>query len=103
MNKPTIDLHNLNGVGKHIDQNDVWHALDRFIRQTKLNKARQIKSGICVPISIIVGKGLQSKNLIQGKNPLRFHTEEYLKMCGYSWKNPNFLTGSEGTIIAEII
>jgi hypothetical protein len=103
MNKPTIDLHSLNGFGKYIDQHDVWHALDKFIVQTKLNKARQIKSGLHVQIAIIVGKGLQSKNLIEGKNPLRYFAESYLNTCNYKWKTADFLGGGDGTIFAEII
>ncbi len=103
MNYPTIDLHHLNGHGKVVSENDVWLALDRFIVKTKLEKSRQIQSGIHVKICIIVGKGLQSKNLIQGKNPLRYYTENYLNLCGYAHRNGGYFTGQDGAIVAEII
>lgn len=103
MNNTTLDLHHLNGKGNPVNEQDVWLALDRFIVKIKLENTRQIKSGLCVKINIIVGKGLQSKNLINGKNPLRYFTENYLNLCGYNYKDGDYFTGQNGTIIASII
>jgi len=103
MNYPVVDLHNLNGRGRPVDQNDVWTALDQFINKIKTKNASKIRAGIAVKITIIVGKGLQTKKFIEGKNPLRYYGEGYLNLCGYSWRNGQYGEGENGVIIAEIV
>ena len=98
-----MDLHNLNGKGNSITENDIWIALDRFINNVKLQNSRQIKTEIPVKICIVVGKGLQSKNFINGKSILRFHTEKYLDKCGYSWRDGHYNQGGTGAILADIL
>jgi hypothetical protein len=103
MNYPALDLHHLNGIGKTITQEDVWLALDKFISKIKIQNNKKIRYGQHVKINIIVGKGLQSKNLINGKNPLRYFAENYLNLCGYTFKDGEYFNGQNGTIVAEII
>ncbi|MEI6728403.1 MAG: Smr/MutS family protein [bacterium] len=102
-NYSSIDLHHLNGRGQPVGQNEVWLSLDQFISKIKTQNAGKIKSGIGVKIIVIVGKGLQTKKFIQGKNPLRFYAESYINACGYSWRNGEYGEGESGVIVVEIV
>lgn len=51
---------------------------------------------------IIVGKGHNSRRHIQGKNPLRFYTEEYLQILGLRFYQAPEWQGGSGVIITEI-
>jgi hypothetical protein len=48
---------------------------------------------------IIVGKGLNSQNFIQGKNPLRFYTENYLAQLNINFKDTDFTWDLSPTIL----
>ncbi len=96
-----IDLHNLNGAGKSIDQSDVWNAIESFLVKARHKHAQKLKKGFVVNLGIIVGKGVRSKNWINGKNPLRYYAEEYLDHCGHSWRNGRIGEGEEGVIVVE--
>jgi len=96
-----VDLHDLNGPSKSIDQSDVWNALDSFLSKVKNKHAQKLKKGFVINLGIVVGKGVRTKNWINGKNPLRHYTEEYLNHCGYSWRSGRQGEGEEGIIVVE--
>jgi hypothetical protein len=86
----TLDLHHLRfGAGESVEE-CVNRKLDNFMSRYLLCKS--------VDITIIVGKGLGSKKTINGKNPLRYYTEVYLKNLGCEWTNGDFMTGQEGSL-----
>jgi hypothetical protein len=85
-----LDLHELNFFPKETPKEAVNRELDRFF-----TKWLMVKS---VNLTIIVGKGLGSKKLINGKNPLRFYTEEYLNLLQIEWRNEKDWFGQEGVI-----
>jgi hypothetical protein len=87
----TLDLHHVKPTKGETVEEAVIRILDRFMVRFLTKKT--------VDISIIVGKGLGSKKLIQGKNPLRYYTEQYLIRVGCTWTNGNIYSeGQEGVI-----
>ncbi|GAB4145979.1 MAG: hypothetical protein OHK0017_06190 [Patescibacteria group bacterium] len=66
--------------------------LDRFLRPYLQSKNFR---GTAV---ILVGRGLNSQRYIQGKNPLRYYTEQYLLRLGLSFANASVNQGGEGAI-----
>jgi hypothetical protein len=86
----TLDLHNLKPIPSESIQEAVYRVLDRFMSRQLLKKT--------VDLTIIVGKGLGSKKFINGKNPLRYYTEQYLIQAGCEWSNGDWQTGQEGVI-----
>jgi hypothetical protein len=97
----SIDLHNLNGIGKSVSQNDVRNVLDDYFQKMAQKFSLKLKKGFVVKLGVIVGKGTRSKNTINGKNPLRAFTEEYLNQVGYNWRNGRFGEGEDGVIVVE--
>lgn len=61
-------------------QDEVELELDRFLTPFLTSKSSNRK------ITIVVGRGLNSTRLIEGKNPLRFYTEQYLQKLGMNWR-----------------
>ena len=51
---------------------------------------------------IITGKGIHSKHFIEGKNPLRYYTENYLDKIGFAWKYADAKHGSYGAILVQV-
>ena len=98
----TIDLHNLNGVGQTVDEHDVWNAIENFLGKMRQKHAQKLKKGFKIKLGIVVGKGVRSKNKINGKNPLRFYTEQYLNHCSFEWRNGRFGEGEDGVIVVEL-
>ena len=56
-----IDLHDVNGRGNPISEQDVWNVLDNFILTMEHKYSMKLKKGFAVKIGIIVGKGVRSK------------------------------------------
>jgi Smr domain len=77
----------------HIQQ-EVEVLLDRFLLPY-MNKKN-------ITLRIVVGKGINSNTNINGKNPLRFYTEQYLKSLGFNYRNGSYNEGQEGVIIVEL-
>ena len=71
-------------------QDSVFKILDRFMTRHLLCKTADL--------TIIVGKGLGSRSVIEGKNPLRYYTEKYLEKVGCAWTNGDFWNGQDGCI-----
>ena len=89
-NQYTLDLHHLKlNYGENV-QEAVYRILDNFMSRTLMARTADL--------TIIVGKGLGSKHFIDGKNSLRFYTEQYLSMVGCTWTNGDYTTGQEGVI-----
>jgi hypothetical protein len=93
MKNQTLNLRGIDFQNDPNIQNSIEVILDGFL-VSFLNKKN-------LNLSIIVGKGVNSKNLIKGKNILRFYTENYLNILGLSWRNGNYFEGQEGVIIVE--
>ena len=79
---PTLDLHHISldydlSVEFQIQSKIQTFLLPHLQRQTFIAK-------------IIVGKGLNSQNFIQGTNPLRFYTQNYLTTLNISFKDTDF-------------
>ena len=96
-----VDLHNLNGAGQTVDEHDVWNAIEEFLNKMRQKHAQILKKGFVIKVGIVVGKGVRSKNKINGKNPLRFYTEQYLDHCEYGWRNGRVGEGEDGVIVVE--
>ena len=72
---------------------EVEGYLDRFLR-LYLYRER-------VALRIVVGKGINSSSSIQGTNPLRYYTEQYLRRLDLPHRNGQLWEGQEGVIIVE--
>jgi len=62
-----------------------------------------VKPGNVQQVKIIVGKGMNSKRLIQGKHPVKFYTEKYLSRLGFTWTYGGYFDGQEGTMVVNIM
>lgn len=93
MYKRTLNLRQHKFVDLSHLQSEIEVILDQFLAPC-LNRSR-----FCV--TIIVGKGANSKRFINGKNPLRYYTEQYLKKLGLPFRNGQFHEGQEGVIVVE--
>jgi hypothetical protein len=88
-----LDLHYFRASDYSSMERELEHKLDNFIHPfLNLNNCR---------FEIIVGKGHNSKNLIQGKNPLRYYTESYLNKMGLSYRDGGYFEGQEGVLVVE--
>jgi hypothetical protein len=97
-----VDLHDINGRGNPISEQDVWNVLDNFMHTMEHKHSMKLKKGFSIKVGVIVGKGVRSKNWINGKNPLRAYTEEYLNHCNLNWRNGRYGEGEEGVIVVEL-
>lgn len=75
-------------------QQEVEHIIDNFVGRFLHQRN--------IMLRIIVGKGVNSKNFINGKNPLRYYTEQYLNSLNVPWRNGQHWEGQEGVIIVEL-
>ena len=96
-----VENNVLNLRGQRFDpgfdlQNQVELILDKFISKFLVSNRQNLQ------IKIIVGKGLSSKKLIKGKNPLRFYTETYLNNMGLSYSSAPEFDGGSGVILVEV-
>jgi hypothetical protein len=69
--------------------------LDAFITPYLLKNKNQ-------KLRLIVGKGLNSKQYIAGKNPLRYYTENYLDKLNLNYQNGGYEDGQEGVILVWV-
>jgi hypothetical protein len=74
----------------------VWQRLDKFIYPYLITKRTDY-----IDLRIIVGKGLGSRNSIDGKNPIRYYTERYLDQIQVNWRNGDYYEGQEGVIVVR--
>jgi hypothetical protein len=95
-NIPTLDLHNVRFSGYFDMHSEITLMLDRFLSPFLLQNHRGIE------VRVVVGRGLNSKNLIQGKNPMRYYTEEYLNQLGLRWRNGGYFDGQDGVIVVSV-
>lgn len=77
-------IHNL--------QHEIESTMDRRLAQFLYNKVE-------TEITIIVGKGHNSDFFIEGKNPLRYYVENYLRKMNITFKDGDYHNGQEGVII----
>jgi DNA-nicking Smr family endonuclease len=89
----TLDLHCLKKLAGETPEEAVSRTLDKFMLNYILRKTAKI--------TIVVGKGMGSKNYINGKNPLRHYTEMYLEKAGCPWRDGDYSNGQEGVIIVQ--
>jgi hypothetical protein len=88
--KSTLDLHSIKPLPGESHQDCVFRLVDKFITPYLFKPS--------VDLRIIVGKGLGSKNFINGKNSLRYYTELYLDGVGIEYKEGSYIDGQEGVI-----
>jgi hypothetical protein len=88
--KPVLDLHHLRTYNGETIEEAVERILDDFLLPYLLKKTADI--------TIIVGKGLGSKKFINGKNYLRYYTENYLQKIGCSWTSNDIYGQFDGQI-----
>jgi|GEM_PF-3711150 len=79
-------------------QNQVERIVDQFLTPFLTTKNTNQPNP-----RIIVGRGLNSKKLIAGKNPLRYYTENYLNKIGLSFVSGLDLDGGEGVIVVQAL
>lgn len=87
---PTLDLHNFQASDWQFFESELFQKLDEFIYQHSRSKINKV--------AIVVGKGLSSRRLIEGKNPLRYYTEQYLNQTALEWTNADHFSGGSGVI-----
>lgn len=87
-----LDLHHLKFRSSLGIQGEVEGVVDSFLHKMSRGNYKHVE--------IIVGKGINSKRLIEGKNPLRYYVETYLQKAGYGWRNGGW--GEEGVIIVDL-
>jgi len=73
---PSLNLRTINHTGHTDLLHTIQQEVDAFIRHNQANQQR---------LEIIIGKGLHSKQLKDGRHPVRYIVEDYLKQCGYSF------------------
>jgi len=86
----SLDLHQVRFESSNI-QSELEIILDRFIYP-------HLQNGKTKKLQIIVGKGLNSKKFIKGKNCLRYYTEIYLQKLNLDFKNIEDFFGGSGAI-----
>ena len=88
-----LDLHDLNPEFGETYQEAAIRSLDKF-----MSKYLHLKSA---DLEIVVGKGIGSKNFIQGKNPLRYYVEGYLESIGCEFTGGSYLNNTEGVVLVR--
>lgn len=83
-NNLVLDLHNLSFSSWLEIEDKVHRKLDKFLYPLLQNNNANCTA------QIIVGRGLNSKRFIEGKNPMRYYTENYLAQVGLIWKNGEY-------------
>lgn len=92
----TVDLH-----GPMRTFEEVSLIIDRFLVNQRIINLNHLKNGKKIKLGIIVGKGNGSKRLINGKNPLRYWAETYLKSTDHIFSQSQE-TDQTGMIILEL-
>ncbi len=92
----TVDLH---GTDRTFEE--VSLIIDRFLVSQRIINFNHIKTFKKIKLGIIVGKGNGSKRLINGKNPLRYWTETYLKNTDHIF-SPSVEIDQTGMIVLEL-
>lgn len=92
--KRELNLRNTQFQNSNHIQQEVEHLVDSFVRPFLQQRNMALR--------IIVGKGVNSKRFINGKNPLRYYTENYLNILGLNWRNGQQWEGQEGVVIVEL-
>jgi Smr domain len=88
-----LDLHDLQPEFGESYYDAAIRVLDNF-----MSKYLQLKSA---DLEIVVGKGIGSKNFINGKNPLRYYVEQYLDSVGCEYSGGSYLNNTEGVVIVR--
>ncbi len=86
-----LDLHNFRASGWQFFENELFQKIDNFVYHSQQSGQKKVE--------IVVGRGINSKNQIEGKNPLRFYTEKYLQQAGLTWQAGVELNRNSGTIV----
>ncbi len=101
-NKPEKILNLRSLVNSELDrfplQELVFKQIDSFLYPLFKNKNSQLNQ----KVKIIIGKGINSKNKIQGKAPIRYYTELYLNKLGIVYKEGDYFDGQDGVLIFYI-
>lgn len=92
----TVDLH---GTDRTFEE--VSLIIDRFLVSQRIINLNYLKTFKKIKLGIIVGKGNGSKRLIDGKNPLRYWAETYLKNTDHIF-SPSVEIDQTGMIILEL-
>lgn len=90
-----LNLHQLYFEGESFVEEEVEEVVDNFVSPYLLSQNRE-------ELMIITGKGIHSKHFIEGKNPLRYYTENYLDKIGFTWKYADAKHGSYGAILVQV-
>ena len=95
-NQKVLNLRAIRFSGINFMEQEIQMELDRFVSPFLLGKGGKVK------LTIIVGRGLNSKRLIQNKHPVRYYTETYLNRMGFSWRQGEINNGGEGVIVLDL-
>lgn len=94
---PLLNLHELHFEAEFVVQEEVEELVDNFVTPYLTRK-----SANPLTLKIIVGKGLHSHHFIDGKNPLRYYTEEYLNATNLNFRNAPEHEGGRGVILVDV-
>lgn len=84
--RPILNLRNLRAWhGSYLDK-EIFLLIDKFVMPYLTSKKRHV-------LEIIVGRGLNSSQFIDGKNPTRYYCEQYLTKLNLHWKNHSINPG----------
>jgi hypothetical protein len=88
-----LDLHFLKLRTGETPQECVERSLDAFLTKYLLFPS--------VKLEIVVGRGIGSTRFINGKNPVRFYVEQYLKQMNCPFREGNMVFNEDGIIWVE--
>ena len=91
----TLDLHQLYFESEIFVQEELEQVLDSFVTPFLVDQTTQT-------VLIVTGKGIHSRHFINGKNPLRYYTEQYLNNVKLSWQYQAQAHGGKGAILVEV-
>jgi hypothetical protein len=95
MQQKVLNLRQIRFQHLNMIEQEIFSKLDEFVYPfLKTKKPMELK--------IIVGKGMNSRNFIKGKNPLRHYTETYLNKLGLSYRDGGYFDGQEGVIVVSL-
>jgi hypothetical protein len=89
--RPVLNLRQICFEKNIREQGDVEIILDTFLYPLMKSKVQSAE--------IIVGKGTRSTTFFEGKNPLRYYTENYLVSLNLEWRD----VGSDGFLNGIIL
>jgi hypothetical protein len=91
--KAKLDLHFLELKNGQTPQETVERLLDAFL--TKYLLCTSVK------LEIVVGRGIGSTRFINGKNPVKHYTEQYLRRMNCPFREGSILFNEDGVIWVE--